>query len=128
MAMIKIETVDGKVNVAIGHATGTELIIEATSAVVSTINALIDELDDQKEKEKLAQFAFEKITMGSALLCVDKLGVNPISDDDFDTEDDDDIADKDFSDSSAIEQALLNALRDMKKDDDEGTIDDLPMF
>jgi len=126
--MINIETVDGKVNVAIGHATGTELIIEATSAVVSTINALIDELDDPKEKEKLAQFAFEKITMGAALLCVDRLGVDPISDDDFDTEDDDDIADKDLGDSSAIEQALLNALRDMKKDDDEGTIDDLPMF
>lgn len=126
--MINIETVDGKVNVSIGHATGTDLIIEATSAVVSTINAIIDELDDPKDKEKLAQFAFEKITMGAALLCVDRLGVNPISDDDFDTDDDDDIADKDFSDSSAIEQALLNALRDMKKDDDEGTIDDLPMF
>ena len=66
--------------------------------------------------------------MGAALLCVDRLGVNPISDDDFDTDDDDDIADKDLGDSSAIEQALLNALRDMKKDDDEGTIDDLPMF
>ena len=126
--MINIETVDGKVNVSIGHATGTELIIEATSAVVSTINALIDEMDDPKEKEKLAQFAFEKITMGAALLCVDRLGVNPINDDDFDTDDDDDIADKDFSDSSAIEHELLNALRDMKKDDDEGTIDDLPMF
>lgn len=127
--MIKIETVDGKVNVSIGHATGTELIIEATSAIVSTINALIDEMNDPKEKEELAQFAFEKITMGAALLCVDRLGVNPISDDDFDTDDDDDIADKDLGDNSAIEQALLNALRDMKHtDDDEGTIDDLPMF
>ena len=126
--MINIETVDGKVNVSIGHAHGFELIIEASSAIVSTINALIDDLDDPKEKEKLAQYAFEKITMGAALLCVDRLGVNPINDDDFDTDDDDDVADKDFSDSSAIEQALLNALRDMKKDDDEGTIDDLPMF
>ena len=126
--MINIETVDGKVNVSIGHATGIELIVEAASAVVSAINTLIYELDDPKDKEKLARFAFEKITMGAVLLCVDRLGVNPISDDDFDTEDDDDIADKDFSDSSAIEQALLNALRDMKKDDDEGTIDDLPMF
>lgn len=125
--MINIETVDGKVNVSIGHAHGFELIIEATSAIVSTINALIDELDDPKEKEKLAQFAFEKITMGAALLCVDKLGINPISDE-YDTDDDDDIADKDLGDNSAIEQALLNALRDMKKDDDEGTIDDLPMF
>jgi hypothetical protein len=73
MAMIKIETVDGKVNVAIGHATGTELIIEATSAIVSTINALIDEMDDPKEKEELAQFAFEKITMGAALLWLTSL-------------------------------------------------------
>ncbi len=126
--MINIETVDGKVNVSIGHAHGFELIIEASSAIVSTINALIDDLDDPKEKEKLAQYAFEKITMGAALLCVDKLEINPISDE-YDTEDDDDTADEDLSDTSAFEQALLSALSNMKrKDDDEGTIDDLPMF
>ena len=43
--------------------------------------------------------------------------------------DDDDVDDEDISDTSAFEQALLRALSNMKrKDDDEGTIDDLPMF
>ena len=51
--MIKVDTIDGKIAVKCGEATGADLICEASAAVVSVIGAAIKRCKSKKRKEVL---------------------------------------------------------------------------
>ena len=130
--MIKAETIDGKIAVQCGKATGADLICEASAAVVSVIGAAIKRCKSKKRKEALAKEVFVNIT-GMAATIVEKehgISVWPDDDDEDDNEEETIIA-KAIPIDSDTGRKLMELLgidpNEAKSGDDE-TEDDIPDF
>lgn len=129
--MINVDTIDGKIAVKCGEATGADLICEASAAVVSVIGAAIKRCKSKKRKEALAKEVFVNIT-GMAATIVEKehgISVLPDDDDEDDNEEETIIAKAIPADSDTAKKLLelLGIDPDEVKSDDE-TEDDIPKF
>lgn len=129
--MINVDTIDGKIAVKCGEATGADLICEASAAVVSVIGAAIKRCKSKKRKEALAKEVFVNIT-GMAATIVEKehgISVWPDDDDEDDNEEETIIAKAIPADSDTAKKLLelLGIDPDEVKSDDE-TEDDIPKF
>jgi hypothetical protein len=129
--MIKVETIDGKIAVKCGEATGADLICEASAAVVSVIGAAIKRCKSKKRKEALAKEVFVNITGMVATIVEKEHGIDVWPDD----EDEDDNEEETIiakaipmdSDTGRKLMELLGIDPDEVKSDDE-TEDDIPKF
>ncbi len=136
--MINVDTIDGKIAVECGNATGADLICEASAAVVSVIGAAIKRCKSKKRKEALAKEVFVNITGMAATIVEKEHGITVWPDDD----DEDDDEDEDESDGKIIAKAIpidsetgrklmellgIDPDEDKSGDDDE-TEDDIPKF
>lgn len=140
--MISAETVDGRINVKCGNASGMDLICKAAALVTSVVRA-VSSHDDNRDvvDEETAKTAFRYIFTGACAQIEEKTGIDvsvplPKSDDD-DTEDED----EDDSDETVIAKAipadsdtakkileLLGIDPDEAKSGDDETEDDIPKF
>ena len=140
--MIHAETVDGKINVKCGQASGMDLICEAAALVTSVVRA-VSSHDDNMDvvDEETAKTAFRYIFTGACAQIEEKTGIYvsvplPKSDDD-DTDDED----EDDSEETVIVKAipkdsetgrklmeLLGIDPDEAKSGDDKTKDDIPKF
>ena len=130
--MINVDTVDGKIAVKCGEATGADLICEASAAVVSVIGAAIKRCKSKKRKEALAKEVFVNIT-GMAATIVEKehgISVWPDDDDEDDDEEETIIAKAIPADSDTAKKILelLGIDPDEAKSGDDETEDDIPKF
>jgi len=134
--MINVDTVDGKIAVKCGEATGADLICEASAAVVSVIGAAIKRCKSKKRKEALAKEVFVNITGMVATIVEKEHGISVWPDDD-DTDDEDEDDSKETIIAKAIPmdsetgRKLMELLgidpEEVKSGDDE-TEDDIPDF
>ena len=131
--MINVDTIDGKIAVKCGEATGADLICEASAAVVSVIGSAIKRCKSKKRKEALAKEVFVNIT-GMAATIVEKehgISVWPDDDDEDDSEEETIIAKAIPADSDTAKK-LLELLGidpdEAKSGDDDETEDDIPKF
>ena len=140
--MIHAETVDGKIKIQCGKASGTDLICEAAALVTSVVRA-VSSHDDNRDvvDEETAKTAFRYIFTGACAQIEEKTGIDvsvplPKSDDD-DTDDED----EDDSEETIIAKAipmdsetgrklmeLLGIDPDEAKSGDDETEDDIPDF
>lgn len=130
--MIKVETIDGKIAVQCGEATGVDLICEASAAVVSVVGAAIKRCKSKKRKEDLAKEVFVQITGMAATIVEKEHGISVWPDDDEDKSDDDEetIIAKAIpmdSDTGRKLMELLGIDPEEAKSGDE-TEDDIPKF
>jgi hypothetical protein len=130
--MINVDTIDGKIAVKCGEATGADLICEASAAVVSVIVAAIKRCKSKKRKEALAKEVFVNIT-GMAATIVEKehgISVWPDDDDEDDNEEETIIAKAIPKDSETGRKLmeLLGIDPDEAKSGDDETEDDIPKF
>ena len=131
--MIKVETIDGKIAVKCGKATGADLICEASAAVVSVIGAAIKRCKSKKRKEELAKEVFTLITGMSATIVEEEHGISVWPDDDDDDDDEEEtIIAKAIPADSDTAKKLLELLGidpdEVKPKDDDETEDDIPNF
>ena len=131
--MIKVETIDGKIAVKCGKATGADLICEASAAVVSVIGAAIKRCKSKKRKEELAKEVFTQITGMSATIVEEEHGISVWPDDDDDDDDEEEtIIAKAIPADSDTAKKLLELLGidpdEVKPKDDDETEDDIPNF
>lgn len=140
--MIHAETVDGRIRVKCGQASGMDLICEAAALVTSVVRA-VSSHEDNKDivDEEVAKTAFRYIFTGACAEIEEKTGVDvstpfPKYDDD-DTDDDD----EDDSEETVIVKAipkdsetgrklmeLLGIDSDEAKPKDDETKDDIPKY
>ena len=130
--MIHAETVDGKVNVKCGQASGMDLICEASAAVVSVIGAAIKRCKSKERKETLAKDVFTHITGMSATIVEKEHGISvwPDDDDEDDNEEETIIAKAIPMDSETGRKLmeLLGIDPDEAKSGNDETEDDIPDF
>lgn len=137
--MIHAETVDGKIKIQCGKASGTDLICEAAALVTSVVRTLCaDEDNPDVYDEELARTAFRCIVTGAGGEIEERTGIDvfaPLSDDaDEDDEDDSDgkIIAKAIPIDSDTGRKLMELLGidpdEVKAGDDDETEDDLPKF
>ena len=130
--MINVDTIDGKIAVKCGEATGADLICEASAAVVSVIGAAIKRCKSTKRKEALAKEVFVNITGLSATIVEKEHGISvwPDDDDEDDDEEETIIAKAIPADSDTAKKLLelLGIDPDEVKAGDEETEDDIPKF
>jgi len=141
--MIKVETIDGKIAVKCGKATGADLICEASAAVVSVIGSAIKRCKSKKRKEALAKEVFVNITGMAATIVEKEHGISVWPDDDdedegFVSEEADDEGDyecigvKTLPADSDTAKKILELLGidpdEVKPKDDDETEDDIPKF
>ena len=138
--MIHAETVDGKIKIQCGKASGTDLICEAAALVTSVVKSLC--ADDNKPDvydEELARTAFRCIVTGAGGEIEERTGIDvfaPLSNDaDEDDEDEDDSDGKIIAKAIPIDSdtgrklmELLGIDPDEAKSDDDETEDDIPKF
>ena len=139
--MISAETVDGRIRVKCGKASGMDLICEAAALVTSVVRA-VSSHDDNRDvvDEETAKTAFRYIFTGACAQIEEKTGIDvsvPLlkSDDDTDDEDEDDseetIIAKAIPIDSETGRKLMEVLGidpDEAKRGDEATKDDIPKF
>lgn len=130
--MINVDTIDGKIAIKCGEATGADLICEASAAVVSVIGAAIKRCKSKKRKEALAKEVFVNIT-GMAATIVEKehgISVWPDDDDEDDDEEETIIAKAIPMDSETGRKLmeLLGIDHDEAKPNDDETEDDIPKY
>lgn len=130
--MIKVETIDGKIAVKCGKATGADLICEASAAVVSVIGAAIKRCKSKKRKEALAKEVFVNITGMAATIVEKEHGVSVWPDDDEEADDEEEtIIAKAIPMDSETGRKLMELLGidpDEVKSGDDETEDDIPKF
>lgn len=140
--MLYAETVDGRVRVKCGQASGMDLICEAVALVTSVVRAVSSNEDNRDVvDEETAKTAFRYIFTGACAQIEEKTGINvsvPLpksDDDDTDDEDEDDseetiIAKAIPADSDTAKKILelLGIDPDEAKSGDDETEDDLPKF
>ena len=132
--MIKVETIDGKIAVKCGKATGADLICEASAVVVSVIGAAIKRCKSEKAKNELAKDVFVQITGMAATIVEKEYGISVWPDDDEDEADDEEetIIAKAIPMDSETGRKLMELLGidpdEVKPKDDDETEDDLPKF
>ena len=138
--MIHAETVDGKIKIQCGKASGTDLICEAAALVTSVVKSLC--ADDNKPDvydEELARTAFRCIVTGAGGEIEERTGIDvfaPLSNDaDEDDEDEDDSDGKIIAKAIPIDSdtgrklmELLGIDPDEAKSGDDETEDDIPKF
>lgn len=132
--MIKVETIDGKIAVKCGNATGADLICEASAAVVSVIGAAIKKCKSKERKEALAKDVFVQITGMTATIVEKEHGISVWPDDDEDEADDDEetVIAKAIPMDSDTGRKLMELIgidpEEVKSGDDDETEDDIPKF
>ena len=138
--MLHAETVDGRINVKCGQASGMDLICEAAALVTSVVRA-VSSHEDNKDvvDEETAKTAFRYIFTGACAEIEARTGIDvsvplPKSDDD-DTDDEDDSEEtvivKSIPKDSETGRKLMELLgidpEEVKSGDDD-TEDDIPKF
>ena len=138
--MIHAETVDGKIKIQCGKASGTDLICEAAALVTSVVRTLCaDENKPDVYDEELARTAFRCIVTGAGGEIEERTGIDvfaPLSNDADNDEDEDDseetIIAKAIPVDSDTGRKLMELLGidpdEVKSGDDDETEDDLPKF
>ena len=129
--MINVDTIDGKIAVKCGEATGADLICEAYAAVVSVIGAAIRRCKSKKKKEALAKEVFTHITGMAATIVEKEHGISVWPDDDDDETDAECIGVKVLPADSDTAKKILELLGidpDEDKSGDDETEDDIPDF
>ena len=130
--MINVDTIDGKIAVKCGEATGADLICEASAAVVSVIGAAIKRCKSKKRKEALAKEVFVNITGMAATIVEKEHGISVWPDDDDEDDDEEEtIIAKAIPKDSETGRKLMELLgidpEEVKSGDDD-TEDDIPKF
>lgn len=140
--MISAETVDGRIRVKCGKASGMDLICEAAALVTSVVRA-VSSHDDNKDvvDEETAKTAFRYIFTGACAQIEEKTGIDvsiplPKSDDDTDDEEEDDSEEtvivKAIPKDSETGRKLMELLGidpdEVESGDDDETEDDIPKF
>ena len=139
--MISAETVDGRIRVKCGKASGMDLICEAAALVTSVVRA-VSSHDDNRDvvDEETAKTAFRYIFTGACAQIEEKTGIDvsvPLlkSDDDTDDEDEDDSEETIIAKAIPIDSEtgrklmeLLGIDPDEAKPGDDETKDDIPKF
>ena len=138
--MLHAETVDGKIKIQCGKASGTDLICEAAALVTSVVRTLCaDENKTDVYDEELARTAFRCIVTGAGGEIEERTGIDvfaPLSNDagtDDEGEDDSDskIIAKAIPIDSETGRKLMELLGidpDEAKSGDDETEDDIPKF
>ena len=131
--MINVDTIDGKIAVECGNATGADLICEASAAVVSVIGAAIKKCKSKERKEALAKEVFTHITGMSATIVEKEHGISVWPDDDDEADDEEEtIIAKAIPMDSETGRKLMELLGidpdEVKPKDDDETEDDIPDF
>ena len=137
--MLHAETVDGKIKIQCGKASGTDLICEAAALVTSVVKSLC--ADDNKPDvydEELARTAFMCIVTGAGGEIEKRTGIDvfaPLSNDADNDEDEDDSDGKIIAKAIPIDSEtgrklmeLLGIDPDEAKSGDDETEDDIPDF
>ena len=139
--MLYAETVDGRVRVKCGQATGMDLICEAVALVTSVVRA-VSSHEDNKDivDEEIAKTAFKYIVTGAGGQIEEKTGIDVFvshsNENDVDEDDDDDedksVVVKALPADSDTAKKILELLGidpdEVKPKDDDETEDDLPKF
>lgn len=137
--MIHAETVDGKIKIQCGKASGTDLICEAAALVTSVVKTLCAD-DDNPDvyDEELARTAFRCIVTGAGGEIAERTGIDvfaPLSNDADNDEDEDDSDSKIIAKAIPIDSEtgrklmeLLGIDPDEAKSGDDETEDDIPKF
>lgn len=139
--MISAETVDGRIRVKCGKASGMDLICEAAALVTSVVRA-VSSHDDNKDvvDEETAKTAFRYIFTGACAQIEEKTGIDvsvplPKSDDDTDDEEEDDSDGKIIAKAIPIDSDTGRKLMELlgidpneAKSGDDETEDDIPDF
>ena len=137
--MLHAETVDGKIKIQCGKASGTDLICEAAALVTSVVRTLCaDENKPDVYDEELARTAFRCIVTGAGGEIEERTGIDvfaPLSNDADNDEDDDDSDGKIIAKAIPIDSdtgrklmELLGIDPDEAKSGDDETEDDIPKF
>lgn len=131
--MINVDTIDGKIAIKCGEATGADLICEASAAVVSVIGAAIKRCKSKKRKEALAKEVFVNITGMAATIVEKEHGISVWPDDDDEADDDEEtIIAKAIPIDSDTGRKLMELLGidpdEAKSKDTDETEDDIPDF
>ena len=138
--MLHAETVDGKIKIQCGKASGTDLICEAAALVTSVVRTLCaDEDNPDVYDEELARTAFRCIVTGAGGEIEERTGIDifaPLSNDaDNDDEGEDDSDGKIIAKAIPIDSEtgrklmeLLGIDPDEAKSGDDETEDDIPDF
>ena len=138
--MIHAETVDGKIKIQCGKASGTDLICEAAALVTSVVKTLCAD-DDNPDvfDEELARTAFRCIVTGAGGEIEERTGIDvfaPLSNDADNDEEEDDYDGKIIAKAIPIDSETGRKLMELlgidpdedKSDDDDETDDDIPDF
>lgn len=138
--MIYAETVDGKIRVKCGKASGTDLICEAAALVTSVVRTLCaDDNNPDVYDEELARTAFRCIVTGAGGEIEERTGIDvfaPLSNDAENDEDEDDSDGKIIAKAIPIDSETGRKLMELlgidpdevKPKDDDETEDDIPKF
>lgn len=141
--MISAETVDGRIRVKCGKASGMDLICEAAALVTSVVRAVSSHEDNMDVvDEETAKTAFRYIFTGACAQIEEKTGIDVSTpfhnsdDDDTDDEEDDDseetVVVKAIPKDSDTGRKLMELLGidpdEAKPKDDDETEDDIPDF
>ena len=137
--MISAETVDGRIRVKCGKASGTDLICEAAALVTSVVRTLCaDENKPDVYDEELARTAFRCIVTGAGGEIEERTGIDvfaPLSNDADNDEHNDDSDGKIIAKAIPIDSdtgrklmELLGIDPDEVKSGDDETEDDIPKF
>ena len=139
--MIHAETVDGKIKIQCGKASGTDLICEAAALVTSVVRTLCaDEDNPDVYDEELARTAFRCIVTGAGGEIEERTGIDvfaPLSNDaDNDDEEEDDSNGKIIAKAIPMDSETGRKLMELlgidsdeaKSKDDDETEDDIPDF
>lgn len=138
--MLHAETVDGKIKIQCGKASGTDLICEAAALVTSVVKTLCaDEDNPDVYDEELARTAFRCIVTGAGGEIEERTGIDvfaPLSNDADNDEDDDDSDGKIIAKAIPMDSETGRKLMELpgidpdeaKSKDDDETEDDIPDF
>ena len=137
--MLHAETVDGRIRVKCGKASGTDLICEAAALVTSVVRTLCaDENKPDVYDEELARTAFRCIVTGAGGEIEERTGIDvfaPLSNAADNDEDDDDSDGKIIAKAIPMDSEtgrklmeLLGIDPDEAKSGDDETEDDIPKF
>lgn len=140
--MLYAETVDGRIKVKCGQASGMDLICEAAALVASVVRA-VSSHEDNKDivDEEIARTAFKYIVTGAGGQIEERTGIDVFvshsNEKDVDEDDDDDDPDDERvvvkalpadSDTAKKILELLGIDPDEMKHKDDETEDDIPKF
>ena len=138
--MMSAETIDGRISVKCGKASGMDLICEAAAFVTSVVRA-VSSHEDNKDvvDEETAKTAFRYIFTGAGGEIEERTGIDvfaPLSNDADNDEEEDDYDGKIIAKAIPIDSETGRKLMELlgidpdevKPKDDDETEDDIPKF